>query len=76
MFSGIRLGDAYLNLYDLYQLKLRGGTGHTQRLCHRHERGQPRRRVAGSDPRAALRWSPVPAARRSGTSTTAALPSS
>jgi CHAT domain-containing protein len=22
MFSGIRLGDAYLNLYDLYQLKL------------------------------------------------------
>jgi len=23
MFSGIRLGDAYLNLYDLYQLKLR-----------------------------------------------------
>jgi CHAT domain-containing protein len=23
MFSGIRLGDAYLNLYDLYQLKLK-----------------------------------------------------
>ena len=22
MFSGIRLGDAYLNLYDLYQLRL------------------------------------------------------
>jgi len=25
MFSGIRLGDAYLNLYDLYQLKLNAG---------------------------------------------------
>ena len=37
MFSGIRLGDGYLNLYDLYQMRLSDPPRHPQRLRHRHE---------------------------------------
>ena len=55
MFSGIRLGDTYLNVYDLYRLRHAGRPGHAERLRDGRQRRGRGRRTARDYTRAVLR---------------------